>query len=239
LLLAGGQIVVWLWEGLNKPKEAPDAVAAVMGGENPFAALVKNHPKVVEARMGDVKPRRVVFPAVASNLQFGDPTSEIIVTILSDPSCGTCRKQVRAWLQMLPRDVRVVSKFWPQNPLRLTPGMLVELARREGVAATFLGELENTDGDLDDAMLLTLLEKAGVPLARQREALSDGSLGSALQNDLAKGRELQLPPAPLMLINGYVMDGVALTPDKAPEYVARLREHKPLAQDSDYFLMEK
>lgn len=243
LLLAMGQMGVWLWQALQRDlqrgREAPDAVSTALKSQNPFTEMVRTHPKAIHNP--DAKPRRVVVPTLPSNLQFGDPTADVVVTVLSDPGCGTCREEVRTFLNLLPRNVRVVSKFWPQDPLRSTPGVLLELARRENVAAAFLQMLDQAKGDLDDAAMLTLLEKAGVPLEKQRAALTDetGKLGQALQEDMRLGRELQLTPPPVFVVNGYVLDGIALMPDKVASYIEKLQDRKPLGPGNDYFLMEK
>jgi hypothetical protein len=144
-------------------------------------------------------------------------------------------------LATLPGDVRVVSKFWPADPARLSSGMLLELARQEGVAAAFLKALELERGDLGDSALLALLDGAGVPLEKQRAALTDEKqkLGEVLQEDIRRGQAERLPPPPVFLLNGYLMDDGALKISRMVEYVERLREGQPLVQGSDYFLMEK
>lgn len=241
LLLALAQLGAWVWGYLQRPAEAKGEVREVLDRENPFNNLRRIHPKVVAEKMETLKPRKVVVATLESNLQFGMPTSDVVLTILTDPSCGECRAQVREMLVQLPTGVKVVMKFWPQNPLRQTPGMLLELARREGVAAAYLKEIEKTRGDLDDAALLGLLERAGVSLEKQRAALTDEKqkLGQTLQQDIQTAADLQLPPPPVFILNGYVLDGTALLPGKVGEYVARLKAHQPLVQGSDYFLMEK
>lgn len=242
MLVAFAQLGVWMWAALQRDREPPDAVhTALTSQQNPFTAMQRIHPRAADPTGEIPKPRRVVVPTQPSNLQFGDPTADVVVTVLSDPACGSCREAVRNVLNKLPRDVRVISKFWPQDPLRQTPGMLLELARREGVAAAFLQSLEGSSGNLSDETMLTLLEKAGVPLEVQRKALTDetGKLGQALQNDLRLGYDLQLPAPPVFVVNGYMLDGMALMPEKIAEYVEKLKNHQPLDREGDYFLMQK
>lgn len=241
LLLAFAQLGSWVWQAFFHSAEPADPVRAELERDNPFNNLKKIHPKVVAERMETLKPRKVVFPALDSNLQFGDAASEVVLTVLTDPSCGECRARVADVLAALPSRVRVVYKFWPQNPLRLTPGILLEMARREGVAAAYLKLIEGKRGELPDAALLELLDHAGVSLEKQRAALSDGKqmLGAALQEDIRLAQGLALGPPPVFLLNGYVLDGVVLQPERTAQYVARLQNHEALVQDSDYFLMEK
>lgn len=241
LLLALAQLGAWVVEVWHKPAEAKTPTRAALEEQDPFGSLARLHPKRVAARMEELKPRRVVVPSLESNLQFGDPRSDVVLTVLSDPACGVCRVQVGDMLARLPGGVKVVTKFWPQSPLRKTPGMLLELARREGVAAAYLKLLQTQKGDLDDAAMLSLLEQAGVPLEKQRAALmdEDHKLGQALQADIAMAEDLQLGPPPVFVLNGYLLDGAALKPERVAEYVERLKAHEALVQGSDYFLMEK
>lgn len=232
ILLAFAQGGLWLWQSISAN---PDMA------ENPFKELGNRHPVTVKQRKGDVEPRRVVLPVQASNLQMGDANAAVVAVILSDPSCGQCRKKVSTWVNQLPTGTKAVYKFWPREPLRMTPGLLVELARREGVAQKYWTLIEEAEGDLNDEALLRLLEKAGVSLEKQRAALSEPELkvGQTLEKDLQLARNLEMPPPPVMTLNGYVIDNRALNEDKISVYAERLTNNEPLTQDSDYWLMEK
>ncbi|MBI1308491.1 MAG: hypothetical protein GC129_01350 [Proteobacteria bacterium] len=239
LTLAAVRLGSWSWHWLNMP-HASNPVDEVLSG-NPFKDMALVHPKAALPPEAGRQPWRVVLPAQPSNLQFGNPSAAVVATVLTDPACGACRAQVDEWLKKLPRGVRVVYKFWPAQAQRLTPGMLLELARRKGVTADYLQRLDRADGDLSDTEMLAMLEQAGVPLDAQRAALSDANngLGKVLDADLALATSLKMPPPPVLTLNGYVIDGQVLSEDKIATYAERLANHQPLTQDSDYWLMDK
>lgn len=238
LLLAASQIGLWIWKS-TLPIEHGTAAQKATG--NPFYDLSLNHPKLAEARVQGLDPRKVVLPVLRENLQFGAPNADITVTVLSDPACGACRETLKSWLGGLPGNIRLVYKFWPADPGRLTPGLTVEMARRKGLADKLWQELNASDGDLSDLQLLTLLEQAGLPLDQQRAQLAGHSddLSAPLEKDIIAAQALQLPPPPILIVNGYLMDGRVLQPERLGTYLERLRADEPLVQGSDYWLMEK
>jgi hypothetical protein len=231
LLLVAVQLVLWWWQARPEPGTAP--VAGLTG--NPFTDLAKLHPLSRDAAQPPPPPQRLNAPALPQNLQFGDPQARVVVTVFSDPSCGPCRSRTQAWLATLPpAGVRIVYKFWPQNPDRLTPGLLVLLAQKQGVTGAFWQRLEKAEGNLDDSALLNLLEASGVPLADQRGALVDGGAGLAghLESDIGLARRASLPPPPVLLVDDYVIDGTVLQTERLAEYVAaRLRGKAPGAAE--------
>ncbi|RZK99084.1 MAG: hypothetical protein EOP36_20325, partial [Rubrivivax sp.] len=171
LLLGAAQLAFWWWETRlpSVPGTTPATPIERFAG---IARLSNNNVQVA----GQVpQAQRLAVTTRPENLQFGDAMAGVVVTVFTDPSCGACREQVRTWTANLPtQGVRIVYKFWPVDPDRKTPGMLLELARRENVVAAVWRSLQDAgSADLDDSALLTLLDKAGVTLDSQRKALVD------------------------------------------------------------------
>lgn len=239
LLLGGAQLAFWWWE--SRLPDTGYSTESTQGAQgNPFVALARQAApdtgRVREAqRLG-----AVVQP---QNIQFGDALARVTVTIFTDPSCGPCREKVREWTAGLPvQGVRQVYKFWPQDPARTTPGMLLELARRSGVVANYWRSIQGAGpADLDDATLLNMLERAGVPLNEQRNALvNDGAdLMATLEPDLALAKGAGLPPPPVVMVDDYVLDGQILSPQSLGGYVQKRLDGRQIFERDDLFLMQK
>lgn len=200
VVLATAQSVIW-WMQLR-----PQVPTGGLTG-NPFTDISHWHPLSAPAPEPAKPDQHLSAPALPQNLQFGDPHGAVVLTVFSDPACGECRERVRAVLATLPpAGVRIVQKFWPRDPSRLTPGMLVLLARQQGVAAAFWHQLEQAKGDLDDTTLLNLLDTSGVRLADQRSALvADGArLTSQLDSDIHTATQAKLAPPPVFVVGDVV-----------------------------------
>lgn len=241
MLLAAGQIALWAWKNMAAPAAPAAAGTARAPSGNPFRDLALSHPKLGAEHLRMLTPRRAIFPARPENLQFGVANADITLTVLSDPACGACRETLKGWLEGVPKDIRVVYKFWPATPERMTPGLALEMARRKGLADKLWTQLDAAKGDLDDLHLLSLLEQAGLPLEAQRNQLAEqaDTLAAPLEEDIRTAQALQLPPPPVLIMNGTLLDGRVLQPERLLTYMERLRANMPLVQGSDYWLMEK
>lgn len=238
LLLGAAQLAFWWWEA--RLPGVPETASKTGAGFS-LNTWWKEEPAAVQGQVREVQ--RLAVPVRPENLQFGDAVANVVVTVFTDPACGLCREQVRQWTAGLPaQGVKIVYKFWPQDPTRKTPGMLVEMARRQAVAGEFWRSVQDAGvADLDDATLLTMLERAGVPLAAQRTALTDeGSpLMIALEPDLKAARDANLPPPPVVMVDDYVVDGVLLRPERLGLYVRKRLEGLALFERDDLWLMRK
>jgi hypothetical protein len=247
LLLGLAQLAFWWWESRlpyfnYTTGSATQRISSKEAAANPFIALSQPAmPDTAAVQMREVQ--RISAPTLPQNVQFGDALARVTVTIFTDPSCGPCREKVRAWTAGLPaQGVRQVYKFWPQVPGRTTPGILVELARRQGEIGDFWRAIQGAAADnLDDLRMLTMLDNAGLPLAEQRAMLTtDGaSLMSALEPDIATAREARLPPPPVLVVDDYVLDGRILSPEGLGGYVKKRLEGRQIFENDDLFLMKK
>lgn len=237
ILLASAQLGLWWWQ--SRMPGLPDRTAL---HSNPFMALAAQ--QEAEASKGQVREaQRLGAVVLPQNLQFGDALARVTVTIFTDPSCGACREKIRTWTAGLPvQGVRQVYKFWPQSPERLTPGLLLELARRQGVVPTLWRSLQGAGAnDLNDEQMLTMLDHAGVPLAEQRVALTQDGAGltESLEPDIALAKNAHLPPPPVMMVDDYVLDGEVLSPDSLNVYVKKRLEGRQVLERDDLWLMRK
>lgn len=227
LLLGVGQAALWWWSGrlpgvptyVSTPRPAPTATAA-----------------------RPAPPQRLVALPLPQNIQFGDALGSVVVTYFTDPACGECRTTTQALAARLPvHGVRQVYKFWPQDPTRTTPGLLMELARRDGVVLPFWNALHRTPDDLNDNELLKLLEQAGLSLGQIRGAFRDHytALNTQLTPDLELARNAGLPPPPVVVLDGDVLDSRSLTPALLAALVNQRLEGRTQRREEDLWLMQR
>lgn len=232
LLLGVGQAALWWW-GTRLPA-LPTYVSSTSGTASPTTASL--------AKKG-APLQRLHAPPLPQNIQFGDALGTVVVTFFTDPACGSCRAHIQQLATHLPvKGVRQVYKFWPRKRAHTTPGLLVELARREAVIPAFWKALtEYNDADLSDVDLLKLLEQAGLPLDQQREALSrhSGELYAALTPDLTTAENAELPPPPVVMVDDYVLDTSNLTPASLADYVQKRQEGRHLLREDRLWMMKK
>lgn len=234
LLLGAGQATLWWLSG--RLPGAPEYTRS----SQPAVLAAASQP--VTAR-SSVPRQRLDAPPLPQNIQFGDAMGRVRVTLFTDPACGACRQRVQELTAGLPvQGVRQVYKFWPQDPRRTTPGLLLELARREAVIPAFWKRLQASgEADLSDIDLLQLLELAGLPLNEQRAALSQNSaeLAAALTPDLATARAAELPPPPVVMVDDRVLDTARLTPTGLQDAVQKRLESRPLAREDQLWMMNR
>ena len=249
LLLALIQVGFWLWEPRERNVLQPlwdwvDTWRVPTSGEMPAIARAKRPAASVgdgaevTALSGNI--RRVLLATEPENIA----NAAVVLTVLSDPACGDCRAAVQRWQEAAAAGttpVRVVYKFWPRDRAQTTGGLALELARKNGKVSEFWRLLNAAEGDLGDAEILVLLERAGVPLAAQREALSalaqQADLPGALERDMAQIGALELGPPPVALLNGYVLNERWLETATLARAIARLARGQALGDG--VWLMER
>lgn len=234
LLLAAVQLALWWWKY--------DATAILPALPNPFSNVAQLHPLGRQSEVETREPIHINTQVLPQNLQFGDAQARVVITIFNDPACGECRKQVKRWLTGVPvTGVKLVYKFWPRDPDRVTAGMLIQLANRNGVVGDFWQRLQTRDGDFDDVTLLSLLDASGLPLAKQRAYLAkDGALlTQGLEGDIATAKANHLPPPPVIVMDDLLMDGEILDPNQLATYVKRRLAGEAVTGTNDLWLMKR
>lgn len=237
LLLGVGQVALWWWSG--RLPGVPDYTRLA----STFTATPTSSAVTVQTPRRAVPQQRLEAPPLEQNIQFGDAMGRVRVILFTDPACGRCRAQVEALTAALPvNGVRQVYKFWPRDSHRTTPGLLLELARREAVLPPFWKLLHaQGDRDLTDTDLLQLLEKAGLPLDQQRAAFSQNSaeLYGALVPDLATARNAELPPPPVVVVDNQILDSARLTPAALAEIVQKKLDGRQLVREDPLWMMNR
>jgi hypothetical protein len=101
--------------------------------------------------------------------------------------------------------------------------MMMEIARQYGVLPTFWRQLRGTDGDISDVDMLGLLADSGLAPDRLRKILTDEGdrLAAQLSPDIEMARKANLPAPPVLLVDGYLLDGMVLQPAQLATYVQR------------------
>ena len=233
LLLGVGQAALWWW-----------------GGRLPGAPLsftrtyvTPPRPALPAAPVNPTVPNELVAPPLPQNVQFGDALGSVVVTFFTDPACGSCRATTQALAARLPiKGVRQVYKFWPAEATRTTPGMLVELARRQALLLPFWNALHAAgERDLNDMDLLRILEQAGLPLDTQRAALQDSfaELNAMLAPDLQLAQGAHLPPPPVVVVDTTVLDSRSLSPELLARMVKERLDGRDARREDELFLMRR
>jgi hypothetical protein len=205
MLMALAQIGVWIWQ-----LQQPDAEKYRATG-NPFISRTWQLSHLIKPNQIEVQTNRprLDIPRNNTNLVLKDPQGSKTVTILTDPVCTPCREQVNAWLRQIPaQGVRVKVKFWPADPQRLIGGMALALAQRFGVQQQIWETWQrDTSTVYSDADLLILLGEKGVPLLSIRQALeiNQSPLLQTLEPDLVWAQSNKLPPPPVLLVDGEIV----------------------------------
>lgn len=188
--------------------------------------------------LASLRPARHNLPSLAVNPQFGTLEAPVVLTVFTDPACAACRTALTRALAGIPaKDIRIVYKYWPENPADTTSGLALVLAGQHHKTQELYSRL--TTHSLNDASaLLNLLDTLGLPLAEQRRAIIENgnTLAADLQPDLQLAHSLNLAAPPQFFINGYHIDGQVLTLPRLQLYIERLKEDDALLQPQDYWL---
>lgn len=241
-LLTAGVVVVLafkLAEFAVSSGVVPTRQAAPSLTGNPFNDMAILHPKAAHSAVASLKPQRAQVPAFAHNIQFGESGAAVTLTLFTDPACSRCRDEIRTMLaEARTRPVKVVLKSLPQNPANTSGLMFLELARRQGKANTFLELLDTEKKDLTEERLITLLEKAGIPLESQRPLFTEQSesILRAIGQDTDQAREAGLSTPPMAVLNDFVLDGQTLSPSRIGLYIDRLLKNESPVQAADFWL---
>ncbi len=195
VLVAAAQVGVWVWQA-----QQPKAEKYVAAG-NPFVAFTQQFRTLAQQKNAQENSQRLSIPTNPANLVLKDPQGTTVLTVLTDPACTRCRQQVAMWLAQVPATgTRVEVKFWPENPRRLTGGLVLALAQRYGTHEALWKALQaDLKTDLTDTELLSKLAATGVSFGVIRQALemNNSPLLQTLEPDLAWATQQGLGAPPL------------------------------------------
>jgi protein-disulfide isomerase len=241
--LVGGGLVGW---AIGRQMGMSAAAAPVEVTSVRAAATVTLVPAdVVENQSASVT---LIGPTPASirpetRRTLGDPNAPVTIVEFSDYQCPFCRRHADETLPQLKVDyiktgrVYYVFKDFPI-------GSLHPLAYRQHEAALCVLEAAGSDGywqvhdlffsdperfavgsvEAIDAVLLTVLEEAGLPDIS--ECLASETYSDAVQADLDEGQSLGVNGTPAFFINGYPITGAQ--PYELFEYAIGLAEEGKL-----------
>lgn len=216
----------------------PSTTPRLTSNPSVFENIHNLHPKS-DASLVNMRPKRAVVPAMTFNVRVGNPQAPHTLTVFTDPLCTACRVTLLKVLKGLDTDrVKVVYKYWPQNPSSVEGGMILQLAQQEGKGNALLAAVSVREDAVSDIDLLSMLDVAGLNLSVQRALLAEGSgrLTDQIGRDMAQAREAGLGAPPAFVLDDYVLDGRMLHPARLGLYVGRLEKGEPLIQGRDYWL---
>ncbi|PIZ29753.1 MAG: hypothetical protein COY40_06185 [Alphaproteobacteria bacterium CG_4_10_14_0_8_um_filter_53_9] len=234
-LVVAGALVLFALHGANLIYKA-----GWLGGEPNLARQIAtaSQNRATSSAI-NLTPLRAVVPPASHNLQFGNPTAGMVLTIFTDPACGPCRAEVDAALAPLDlENLRLVYKIIPQNREDATVGILLLLAAEAGYAEPFWRALHAGSGTYTATDLLQILTKAGLPVPKLQTLLAEKSelYLQQLEEDLTLADSLGFKQPPHFVLNDYILDGRLLVPARLKLYTTRLSTAQPLVQSRDYWL---
>lgn len=156
---------------------------------------------------------RVSVPVYPYNPALGPAAAPVTVVIFTDPGCLTCgqmQPQVTFLQKTFPQAVRIVHKFWPNNPYAVDnlAAFYGKIAQADGKFWPFLAAISKAK-TTDEKTLNGLLLNIGVPLSTSQRMVRENarSIYRELDADTATGQRLGLSAPPIMFVDGIRMGG--------------------------------
>ena len=219
-------------------KEEPVGTKRVQALRNPledknvFENLHEHYPehKKPQKQAEPELPEKKSVPYFSHNPVWGTHDASVELAVFVDNNCDPCRKKFGTMmnaLQPLHDRIRVVMKFAPQLEKEVSAGFFAQMARREGVHATYLQKLLAEDYISADRYFL-LLEESGVNLMRQREMMKDDLriITGDLQKDIAQFKALEKSventEGLVVYLNGYRLGKAGLDLDYLESHIQKL-----------------
>lgn len=190
----------------------------------------------------DLSPIRVNAEVSPHDIQFTAPTmitSAHTVVVFTDPACGPCRAGINGWLRDTGQyGLRVVYKYWPRDRADTSAGMIMEIARRGGLAQKLMQKIAAYPGDVTPEQMSNMLDALGVSLNSQHDTLikQSADLSATIGEDIDQGTAMGLGEPPQLVLDGYLLDGEVLSPARIPLYIGRLNRRDSIVQANDYWL---
>lgn len=198
---------------------------------NVFKDLALNHPKNLAKRRGKQQLRQSYNAAPhPHNVQLGNKSAKVRLTIFTDIACGSCRREVKNVLKNVPlSDVHVVFKHAPSNEDDIKSGLFEQIARREGILEQFHQSL-GTGTDITDDFMLRTLSALGVSYRQQQELLKDepGSITEDIDKDLLQGERAGISQLPTFFLNRYRMGPKTLPVENIRRYIEDMKASRPV-----------
>ncbi len=206
-------------------------------GDNSFKKMQQSHPKRY-LHLSKIQGRafRMAVPAYSHNIVEEKVSTNVTLTVFNDPSCGECRRSAQQVVQSLPKDVRVVYKYFAPKKKDIMGGLFRQMAVRSGTWPKISNMLEIRKDDMAEREWSEMLEQTGLSLKKQRKMMEE--YGEQMAADLQKDAELawkaDVQQVPTFFINDYLIDEDLVVISRLPQYINRLREGKPALRGSDY-----
>lgn len=220
--------------------------AAMPPALQPFETLIAQQKKTVNAQEAATRqPPRLVLPDSMPLISLGNPNGEVLLTVFADPSLATHRAAIQKWLHLASPysrlEVRFAATASATNDIDsgMASGILFAFARSKGLEGKVWQALQASGRDATTTEMMTLLAKLGVSLNELRSILSQPNPApmKSLQPDIAWAaahRTLFTDAAPVLLLEGYVVQPPLMTPERLGDYIQRRLKGEDLVQAEDF-----
>ena len=198
---AGAALFSWSGLGGNATRDYLMANPEVL----PEAIEVLQRKQMASA----IEPLRPELETPFPGAVLGNPQGSITLVEFTDYACGYCRQavpEVEALIAANP-DLKVVIREYPiLSPASADAARMALAAAQQGKFADYHKAMYET-GDVSLPAIEAAARKAGVDLARARQAIEAGAFEAHLQSNGMLAQNLQLSGTPGFVIGDAVFDG--------------------------------
>jgi len=167
--------------------------------------------------------RQIVSPFPGAVL--GNPQGSITLVEFSDYACGFCRQSLADVRQLIATnsDLKVVVHEYPVlSPQSADAARMALAAAQQGKYQAFHDAMFEAGPPTADA-IEAAAGRAGIDLARAREAIGRGMFDGQLQSNLALGQQLGITGTPSWIVGDVALEG-AVGAQRIGEAIAAARE---------------
>jgi protein-disulfide isomerase len=152
---------------------------------------------------------------ISNGNRIGNPAAPVQIEIFQDYSCGMCKAQFQSGLKyLLQREVtdglvQLVFREFPllQRERDMKISMAAQCAAEQNKYVAYAEKLYENFGKLEDNLILRLATETGLEPAPFAECLASRRHLATIRRDVAKGKLLEVPGTPTLLINGKLFPG--------------------------------
>lgn len=147
----------------------------------------------------------------AHSLTAGNPDAKVTIVEFLDPACGTCAQFhpfVKQLMQQHAGKINLVVRYLPFHRGSDQMVAMLEAARKQDKFWPVLELMFATQSQwtvnhvAKPEIFWGIIEQAGVDLARIEQDMSDASIATIIQQDLADGKLLGADKTPSFFVNG-------------------------------------
>jgi len=143
-------------------------------------------------------------------MTLGDPDGDVTIVEFFDYNCPYCRQMTPIMAEAEASDpgLRIVYKEFPiLGPGSIFAAKAALAAERQGRYVEFHKALMNADGRVDQALTLSIAEKAGLDIERLKQDMQDPAIQAEIDGNLELAQALRINGTPGFVIGDEILRG--------------------------------